>query len=188
MKNFKKELKEFSNFLTKYKFLISIIFIIGIIVYGIKLFSYSISIDTEVIIHSHDGQIRSWLSIGRFSLFVLKKVLMLNPFNPYLANMIMIVCFISSVIFLIYILKKISKDKINSVSIFIFSLIIITSPILAEQFNFTLQAAEVAISMLFLNFAFVFFLKWLKQKNGYISYYQAFVLSRHLDVIKPFYH
>jgi len=176
----------FKSFMKKNYIIIILIFIAGLLIYGFKLTHYSISIDTEVIINNYDAMMNSWLSIGRFSLIFIKWIFHLNPFNAMFATWTMIICFVLSVILLIYIFYKISKGKINSIQMLLFGLMILTSPIFAEQFNFLLQSAEVAFTMILLNIGLYFFYKGITKNRLYFiitiiffafcyGCYQAFV-------------
>lgn len=164
MKVLYEKLNEIKNLFIKYKVILFFIFLFGIITYGMKLFFYSISIDTEVIMTSFDGQMRSWYSIGRFGLGIIKWFFNFNPFNPYFANWVMVLIFILSVVLLAFILES-NYKKLSNLKLFIFSLMIISSPILAEQFNFILQGAEIAIAMLLLDIGFFLFTVYLDSKK-----------------------
>ena len=55
-----------------------LIVIFTIMTYGIKIFNYSISIDTEKLINQYDWQMDTWASFGRFGLVFTKKLFGLN--------------------------------------------------------------------------------------------------------------
>ena len=153
----KKELNELKEFFSKYKTALLILLISSFIIYGFKLFNYSISIDTERIILDSKALIDSWYSIGRYSLGFLKFILGLSPFNYYVANLIMIIIFPISVFIMCYLISCLNKKgNLSNLKIILFSLLVLTSPIFCEQFNFTLQCAEVAISFLILDVGLFF--------------------------------
>lgn len=165
----KKELEKIKDFLNNYKLSIIIIYIVSFLLYGFKLFNYSISIDTEYLINNFDNQIMAWNSIGRFSLGILKHLFLMNPFNYYLSNLFVIILFPLAIIMLAYIINSKCKiNKLNNLKLILFSLIIITSPILLEQFNFTLQCAEVVLSFLIFDLGIYCFLKYLDNNRKYL--------------------
>lgn len=153
-----KELNELKKFFNKYKISLITMIVFSFIIYGFKLFNYSISIDTERIILDSKALIDSWYSIGRYSLGFLKFILRLNPFNYYIANLIMIIVFPISIFVMCYLINSLNKkSNLSNLKIVLFSLLILTSPIFCEQFNFTLQCAEVAISFLIFDIGLLFF-------------------------------
>lgn len=122
-----------------------------IIAYGIQVFYYGISIDTEAIMYNSDALLLSWLGLGRFSLVFLKKILGLTPFNPYLASILMLFTNIVTIYLLGMCLYKFSsskKENYKAVIALLSATVFITCPIFAEQFNFLLQSFEVAFTML----------------------------------------
>lgn len=172
MEKIKKECNELLDFIKVHKtsFILTIFF--TFIIYGIKLFNYSISIDTEVIISNYKYLLNSWYGIGRFSLGFLKFILGLTPFNYYLSNVLMILFFAISSFGLYYCLNLVNptknSSKLEELKIFLFTALIISSPIFAEQFNFTLQCAEVAISLFILDIGVYFFIKSIQSKNIFL--------------------
>ena len=165
---FMKDIIKIKNFIVKYKISFIGTIILTFIIYGIRLFNYNISIDTEVLINSFNEQITSWNSIHRYTLGIIKNLFHLYPFNYYLSNFLMILFFFLSIYFLYYIIDStFMKSRANNKKIILFNLLIISSPIFAEQFSFTLQCAEVAISLFIFDIGLFFFLKSF-QKNRYL--------------------
>ena len=160
-----KELNAFKQFCNKYKVSFFVIMVSAFIIYGFKLFNYSISIDTERMILDYKSVINSWYSIGRYSLGFLKFIFGLNPFNYYISNLIMIIVFPISIFLMCYLIDSLNKkDNLSNLKIVLFSLLILTSPLFCEQFNFTLQCAEVAISFLIFDVGLFFLIYSIK--NG----------------------
>lgn len=165
----KKEFEKIKSFFYKYKNSVIIIYVVTFLLYGFKLFNYSISIDTEYIINNYDSQIMAWNSIGRFSLGILKNIFLMNPFNYYLSNLFVVILFPLAIIMLAYIINsQIKTSKLNNFKLMLFSLIIITSPILLEQFNFTLQCSEVVLSFLIFDLGIYFTMKYLENNKKYL--------------------
>ena len=173
MEKLKKEFNELLEFIKAHKtsFILTIFF--TFIVYGIKLFNYSLSIDSEVINNNYYSEVIFWYMLGRFSLGFIKFLLGLNPFNYYLSNILMIIFFSISSFLLYYIINSVKKNnnnKFENLKIFLFTSLIISSPVLAEQFNFTLQCAEVAISLFILDIGLYLFIKGIQSNNNFLLF------------------
>ena len=115
--------------------------------YGIKVFNVSISHDTEAIMAVPDSLYGSWLSMGRFGLIALKKLLGTYLFNPYAASAMMFVMMIINGIAWEYLFCWLGDRKEQKKeSTWIFPTIYFTSMIVAEQSGFLLQAYEVNVA------------------------------------------
>lgn len=138
--------------------------------YGIKLFYYSISIDTEVLINNYSGQLNAWTSIGRYGLIITKTLFNLSPFNPYTACFLMIILMIFFCLtwnfFLDYFLGEKNKKSIMST---VFPIIFLTYPLFAEQFNFILQGVEVSLAITLCSLAIFFITKWIISSTNIIQ-------------------
>lgn len=152
----KEEIKNIKLFLQKHKTAIIILFLVSLFTYGTKLFHYSISIDTEVLISQPTSLLRSWIGIDRPVLVLLKYLLGLTPFNPLLNTGITYVLFTTFVIFLYYIFYRIFKEDSN-LRLCIFGTSILTSAIYIEQLNFMLQSAEITILLNLICMGILFF-------------------------------
>lgn len=137
--------------------------------YGIKLFYYSISIDTEAIINNYTGQSNAWLSIGRFGLMLTKKIFRLVPFNPYAACFLMLCAMFVFCLTWSYLLNYLAFEK-NKKSIYscIFPIVFLTAPLFAEQFNFILQGFEVAFAIILCSLAVFFISKWIISSSNIV--------------------
>ena len=154
------------QFIIKYKLSFILTFLLTFILYGIKLMTYSISIDTEIIINSYNEVMNYWLSINRFTLILLKKFLHLKPFNYYQSISIMIIFFSLSIYYLYYIIYKYSNDhQPSNLKIILFNFLIISSQIFAEQFNLTLQCAEIAISLFIFDIGISLYFRYFKTQR-----------------------
>lgn len=154
------------------------ILLIGIVAYSIKMAFYTISIDTEVLINNPDELLNSWISIGRYGLVYIKKFLGLIPINIKLTNILAFIIFYFSIIIWIINLNKL-EGKNNKIANFAFGSIVITSPLLAEQFGFSLQSIEIALGFLFLSIAIFLIEKVLEEEklNLYIIKIIELVIS-----------
>lgn len=146
----KEELKKFYSFCKKNKYFIIFCFIISYFTYFIRLNNYSVSIDNEYPIKGggnvFNGVGNSWISIRRWALVLLTYVVRLGDrFNPFYSNLVCLFFFNLFVILVSYLFYKYMKN--NKYIIYIFGSAILTSPLYADQFCFTLQNAEVAIGL-----------------------------------------
>ena len=137
----------------KNSFLLIIIFIC-LITFFYRLFFPIISIDTEVFINNSHELITTWYAINRFSLGIIKYIISGINFNIIFTNIISLsILIISLLIFSKDIFKK-ENDYLNRLLLI---LIIITSPLIAEQFTFTMQIFEISLGylLLILNFKLI---------------------------------
>jgi hypothetical protein len=151
MKNFLiNEKKMFLNFFYESKLLLGIIVFFMFLSYGIKIFYFDFSIDTEVILNDYANQMAAWKSIDRLGLVFTKFLLFQNLFNPFVANYLTYLTFISACFLLCFLVQRIINVHKNKVALFILSILFLTHPVFAEQFNFVLQSFEVSLGILFL--------------------------------------
>lgn len=122
------------------------LFIVGIITYGIRLVSSTISIDTECVMIDQIALCNGWFSMGRYVLAGIKYIEII-PFNIHIANIGMFLFFFLSILVWMGQLEKLF-DRRNKIANVLFGLLILTTPILAEQFGYTLQNIEVAFAFL----------------------------------------
>lgn len=156
------EYEEFKQYLIQKKFYILIIFLFLLTTYGIKVFYYDTSIDTEFILNSYAEQMNAWKGVGRYSLVFLKEVLLLKPFNPIVANILTFaVNFLSAVVLSYFFHTLFSGGKRETYS-WIFPVVFFASPIMAEQFAFILQSFEVALGILATFISLWMLIKWIQ--------------------------
>ena len=122
------------------------LFIVGIITYGIRLVSSTISIDTECVMIDQIALCNGWFSMGRYVLAGIKYIEII-PFNIHIANIGMFLFFFLSILVWIRQLETLFGKR-NKIANVLFGLLILTTPILAEQFGYTLQNIEVAFAFL----------------------------------------
>ena len=135
------------DFFKRNKYNLLIVFLVGFFIYSIRIIFKVISIDTEVLINEPNILLNSWMSIGRFGLVLIKKIFNLIPINIQLTNIFTFVIFYMSVVIWMINIEKWEKSK-NKYEILIFGILLIASPIFAEQFGFTLQSLEIAMAFL----------------------------------------
>jgi len=111
--------------------------------YGIRLFWYSIGIDTELFM-ADKASFLNWLQIGRFGLVLLSKFWYIKEFNPFTAFFTAFCLIWFFTISWCYIIAIFSRDTGRNNKLIPFALVFMTMPVWAEQFYFLLQAAETA--------------------------------------------
>lgn len=166
----RKDICTFVDFLRNNKLTVVLCWFFILFSYGIKLFWYSISIDTECIINNYEGLKIGWFAINRSGLIFTKELLKLIPFNPYVANFLMLCTMFLFSILIGFIFYSVSKRfGIYSNFISILPCVFITHPLFAEQFNFTLQCFEVSFG-LFLMFLSVFLVtRWIFDSKNILN-------------------
>lgn len=154
--------------------------------YVIKMLCYSVSIDTETFLLEPDKVLQSWYRLGRFGLCFLKEALPLIPIHIRFANIMTVLWMILAAIAWLYNFCRL-KTHNNPMANLAFMLIITTSPILAEQFSFTLQSMEVAFTFFVEAVGMILTNRWIEGKGWYngllgvaavafsFSCYQSFV-------------
>lgn len=158
--NTKKTIKEF--FLENILSWIFVAFFL-MLVYGIKVFNISISHDTEAIIAVPEALYDSWIILGRFGLVLVKKILGIMSFNPYIATFMMVVLMMINAIAWEYLFCSLTGMWYMKYK-WILPVVFFTSKIYVEQNAFILQTYEVNLVLLLVCFSlYAFFFvgsKW----------------------------
>lgn len=157
--------------------------VVVFLVYYNRLTNEVISIDTESFINNPTQVINSWYSIGRFSLGAYIKLFNLLPLNIFLNNVISLLLYFISTILLV---RSFNKKEMDYKKIFLCSLLILTSPLLVEQYAFTLQNIEVSLSYLLLVFVMLGLNKAIYDKK-YIYYFLTPLLVLIFGTYQSFY-
>lgn len=159
-------LKDANIFLkNNYKAIISITFI-TLLLYGIKLFNFGLSIDNEQCISNAESIYGSWISIGRLGLVATKEIFGLYQYNPYFASILILILLPISCICFTFSFSVLTKHKIKPKFYVIFSLLYISSPILAEQLGFVMQASEVLLGIIISSLCAIWIIEY--KKNYHI--------------------
>lgn len=141
-----KEFQNFKEFFFKNKMLILSSSILAFIIYIVKITTPAIGMDTNQYLFDMNVYNKHWLSIGRVGQVLLKKIIWHNNYNFILWNILGIILFVFSVILFVYILQKVSNEKINDYVVL--SCLIITSPLFVFQFYFVLQIFEFSLCLI----------------------------------------
>ena len=161
---------KFKQFIKENKTAIITIFILGLITYGLKLVTYSFSIDTEYFLVGREQMLSSWLKIGRYGLVFIKRIIDFTTINLYLANFVSFIIFFFAVIVCLYNVAMITNKKSIAGSILLGGFII-TSPIAVQQYNYTLQCVEVNLALLLVALVFTIINKQIinESKNIFLT-------------------
>ncbi len=111
-------------------------------------------IDTEHLIGSPEALYYSWLGVGRQGLYFIKFISGNKVFNPDFAALLTLLLLVPVCLFIPF-LGSLAAGKTNGCRgenwlVLLLGMLIVSHPILTEQFYFTLQSAEVVFSMLLL--------------------------------------
>lgn len=141
-------------------------FIFVAIIFGSRIFTTNITIDTDIMI-TYPYTTYNWLDIGRWGLVLFQKIFNMRWFNPYIEcamAYLAIILFLMTFCFLFDNLKK-ENRKLNY---YIFCCLMISHPIFALQWFFRLQAFEIALSISLVAFALIFLFEWLETNNKFL--------------------
>lgn len=70
----KRSVSEFSDFVRRHKGVIGTLTLVLLLLYGVRIFYYDFSIDSEAALSSQQELLNSWLTIDRFGLVFTKKL------------------------------------------------------------------------------------------------------------------
>ena len=118
-----------------------------IICYGVKIFTYSFGIDTESFAFRYDAAMIEFVQSGRYSIFFFKKVFGIKPFVPQFSIALWIVSFAVYGIIGGLFASLFTKRKSGWYTV-LFSALLFSHPVFAEQFYFTHQAFEITLGMI----------------------------------------
>lgn len=142
-------LKQLQNFIRENKWVLWIAVLSVLLSYGVCLSGEVIGIDSEVNLNDADTFLKSWYSIGRFSLVFTKNLFGMRELNPAAANMLMAVMMVLYGIFADFLFYVFSgNDRRMKIFYIIFPALFLTHPAYVQQYIFTVQAFEVALAVL----------------------------------------
>lgn len=134
----------------RWEFSLSLLFLLAS--FGQKLFSNTLSIDTQAIIQNHDALYKSWIQLSRYGFVWLKRIAGTYWYNNALSGFLTVVLFALTVFIWGYVFYEISHHK-KQWHIAFFAIPIFVSPVMAEQLGFLLQSPSVCIGMTITAFA-----------------------------------
>ena len=184
----RKSAERFFSFAKSHKGVISILALWLLFLYGVRIFYYDISIDSEAALSSQQELLDSWLTIDRFGLVFTKKLFFMSRFVPYVSNFLMILALGCSAFFFDFCVEEWrGKDSRYRMFFYIFPIAYVSAPCLAEQFFFTLQSFEIAWAGLLCMAAVYCFSRWLFYQESFLWIIRSLwsgplVPTRHLPV------
>ena len=173
-------IKDLNDYLKKSKLSIWISIAFLFASYGLMLISSSFSIDSEYYIEQPGYS--WWNDLGRWGLTLINKLLHLDNlilyFNDYITIVILIL-FIISFGYLIFLYIPKEYEKIYLKTQFILPTIFFSSPIFAEQFNFSMQNVAVSLGLLLIAIIFIsyYYIKDLEIKNKCFIYLIGIIIT-----------
>lgn len=142
------EWKAFRSYLRENIGYICIAAIVVMAVYGIRAFRSSFCIDSEIMISQPDYMKNIWLGSNRFGMYTISEIFGLGRLSPYLSGFLMMTTMWITAVVLSFICRSWSgKDKGSRMFEQLFPLLVITSPLFAEQYLFVLQAFEISVGL-----------------------------------------
>ena len=138
-------LKGFGNFLRNNIPLVIAVSVTLFFTYGIKLFWYSIGVDTDLFMADKAGLLQFDSQIGRFGLTLLSQLWYIHEFNPFTAFFTAFCLLWLSALSWCYIIAVFSQNTGRNNRLIPFALLFMTSVVWVEQFYFLYQAAEIAL-------------------------------------------
>lgn len=123
--------------------------ILLMIVYGIRITQGDLFIDSEIMLMEPEKVLHSWYGSRRFGLVFAKRLLAMGRLAPYLSNALLVLVLWCLVIALCFCFDYWSGRRRNGTCRnILFALFFLSSPCFVEQFNFLLQAFEIALALL----------------------------------------
>ncbi len=121
-----------------------------LLLYGIRLFHGDIFVDSDIMLIDPQGYLAVMHGSRRFGMVMTKKLFSFLRLTPTLANLLMMFALWLFVLLTVFFFWRLSgNDKNFRFGMIPFSAVFLSSPCLAEQFYFVLQAFEVALAMVF---------------------------------------
>lgn len=170
---FRSELKcsasRFSLFAKQHKGVIGVLCLVLLFLYGVRIFYYDFSIDSEAALSSQQELLNSWLTINRFGLVFTKKIFFMNIFVPYVSNFLMILSLGFSAFFFDFCVQEwIGNDRRFRLFFYLFPVACVSAPCLAEQFFFSLQSFEIAWAWMLCTYSVYCFSRWLFFRESFL--------------------
>ncbi len=140
--------QEWKAFYRREKFLCWFTALILWLCYGIRLAYGDIFIDSEIMFTDPEAMLHSWYGLGRYGLVGLKWLSGMGRLAPLFANVLLLVLLWFFAIGFCFCLYDWSGGVyVRQKGECLFVLLFLSAPCLAEQFNFVLQASEIAFAM-----------------------------------------
>ena len=159
----------FSCFAKQHRGVIGVLCLTLLFLYGVRIFYYDFSIDSETALTSQQELLNSWLTIDRYGLVFTKKLFLMHTFVPYVSNFLMILTLGFSAFFFDFCVQEwIGEDRRFRLFFYLFPAACVSAPCLAEQFFFTLQSFEIAWAWMLCTFSVYCFSRWLFFRESFL--------------------
>lgn len=140
-----------------------------LILYGIRLTQGDVFVDSDIMMTSPEGLMFSWYGHRRFGLIVTKKLFQLVRLVPYLANVLFALTLWAVTVGICFCMYEWGGRTENCrKGAFLFAGVFLTAPCFAEQFNFVLQAFEIAAAMVYCVVAVYCAGRWIYDRKGFL--------------------
>lgn len=139
-------MREFGEFAKKHGGLLVLTELAALLTFGLLVFCGNIRIDTEELLNE-PGTTLGWLSIGRYGLVLLKRMLGLSAHNRIWSGVLFFVFFCLGANLLLFFFFHFAGENAHYPYV-VFLLLYVTSNIWCFQIYFSLQQAEIALAML----------------------------------------
>ena len=137
-----------------------------VLLFGLyKIINISFGYDTDLLILNPKNIMDSWLSLSRYGLVFLKYIF--NLYNSVDLRVFNIITYINVFVYCILFLYFLNLNrKSNTLKNVLSIVLVVTSPILLEQFGFTLQSIEVSFGIILMMITFILTYYYLKDNNN----------------------
>lgn len=123
--------------------------VLVMIVYGIRLAQGDLFIDSEIMLTDPEKILHSWYGSRRYGLVFAKRLLAMGRLAPYVSNAFLVLALWGLTMALCFCFDYWSgRQKNDFWKSILFALFFLSSPCFVEQFNFLLQAFEIALALL----------------------------------------
>ena len=158
-------IKDTATFCKQNQFLCTAIFVLVYFLHSKHAFTTNSLFDTDDVIYFKDSTL-NWLEIGRQGNVFTKKIFGLLWFNPYFTGALCLVLFSAAVILLCRLFQMAGIGK-NRLTLWIFALVFIASPVWVYQFYFTVQWFEIVWALFLMVLTVVLFRLMFSAKGWY---------------------
>lgn len=138
-------MKDGKEFARKHGKLLSLTVVLAVLGFGFLVFCGNVRIDTEELMNQ-PGTTLGWLTIGRYGLVLLKRILGLSTHHVIWSGILFFLFFCMGANLLTYSFYRFSEKEENY-PYWVFILLYVTSGIWCYQIYFSLQQAEIAFAM-----------------------------------------
>lgn len=146
------------------------------LLYGVRLAQGDLFIDSEIMLTDHESMLFSWYGHKRPGLVWAKELFGLGRLTPFLANGLLVLTLGLLTFGLCFCLDYWNgKRRPDTGRSILFVVFFLSAPCLAEQFNFLLQAFEIAFAMVLCLFAVFAAGLWVYERKSWLWAFAAFV-------------